>query len=123
MPVLGYNVPQYLPPILVLIVLFNAFNLYSKILKIFGFNVFEFKHDEDNSTIKEGEEIIQREEAFLLEELKSADNFQAAERHYQSELAKKNNSSDDARNSSLTISTLPNDDTTEKRISIREGIL
>ena len=69
MPVLGFNVPQYLPPILVLIVLFNAFNLYSKILKMFGFNVFEFKHGEDNSTIKEGEEIIAREEPFLLEQL------------------------------------------------------
>lgn len=72
---LGYNLPQYIPPILILIVLFNLFNLYGKILKIFGISVFEFKHDENNQTIKEGEKLVEREEDHLLEELESRDNF------------------------------------------------
>jgi hypothetical protein len=74
-PVLGYNLPQYIPPILILIVLFNFFNLYGKILKLFGISVFEFKHDESNGAIKEGEDLVRNEEDHLLAELESRDNF------------------------------------------------
>jgi hypothetical protein len=76
--VLGYNLPQYIPLLLVIIVLFNLFDVYGKILKTLGVAVFEYKHDDDNQTIVDGEELVRREQDNLLVELESMDNFQAA---------------------------------------------
>ena len=68
-PVLGYNLPRYMPTLLLLIVLFNLLNVYGRIMKLFGFSVFEMKHESDS--VQAGKVTVQVRKITLLEELQN----------------------------------------------------
>ena len=57
--ILGYDVPKYLPLVLLLMLFLNLFNLYKRILRLFGWEVFDFNNKE---TLKNRCHITQRGE-------------------------------------------------------------
>lgn len=59
-PVFGSATFFFFPFILVILSLFNYFDIYTKILQIFGLKSFQFNDQFDDKLIGEGKEIIKR---------------------------------------------------------------
>lgn len=57
-PVLGYDLPRYMPTILILVVVFNIFNIYGKIMRFFGFSVFDYSENSDDKKVKDGKGTV-----------------------------------------------------------------
>ncbi|KAL4503388.1 hypothetical protein ABPG72_000994 [Tetrahymena utriculariae] len=59
-PILGSANTYFFPMILIMLILFNAFDVYSKILSSLGLKQFEFSDNFDDERIDQGKQLIQR---------------------------------------------------------------
>lgn len=60
-PVMGYVFRVIFPIILVILILFNVFDLYKKILTAIGLKQFEFSDDFEDERIDDGKIILAKE--------------------------------------------------------------
>lgn len=65
-PVLGYNLPKYLPLLLIATLLFIFLNIHKKFLQVLGIEVFEFKKGVRSSKILIAEDILKEEREKIL---------------------------------------------------------
>ncbi|KAL4493159.1 hypothetical protein ABPG72_003244 [Tetrahymena utriculariae] len=70
-PVLGSDFTNFFPSLLVLFCLFNLFDLYGKVLSLFGLESFQFTDTYNSSLIEEGQDLIKK--ARIKEEEKLED--------------------------------------------------
>ncbi|KRX05631.1 hypothetical protein PPERSA_09771 [Pseudocohnilembus persalinus] len=69
-PVLGESFPQYFPIVLIVLVLFNYFDLYSTIQSWFGLSGFQFTPHFDSKQIQLGKEILNEKRAKIKRQMK-----------------------------------------------------
>lgn len=59
-PILGSANTYFFPMILIMLILFNAFDVYSKILSALGLKQFEFSDNFDDDRIEIGKQLVQK---------------------------------------------------------------
>ena len=68
-PVLGYDLPMYLPILFFILIVLFMFDCFKKTLKVFGFRFYEFKEDQECDQIESGRRLIKDTQDRLYEEL------------------------------------------------------
>lgn len=68
-PVIGYDLPRYMPAVLTIVVLFNILNIYGKFMKFFGFSVFDFSENSEDYKVKNGKNAVERMKDGILYKL------------------------------------------------------
>jgi hypothetical protein len=64
-PDAGKNFMIFFPTILILLCLFNLFNIYGRFMNILGFNTFGFKNAQTDERIEEGNEVLNKSKIIL----------------------------------------------------------
>ena len=59
-PDFGRNFMIFFPTILIVLCLFNMFDIYGRLMNILGFNTFGFKNPQNDDKIEEGNEILNK---------------------------------------------------------------
>ena len=73
MPVLGYDIPKYLPVLFMILCFLFMFDFFRKLLKWLGFTIYEFSVNTNCSVTEEGRRILAEEERVFLDELREKD--------------------------------------------------
>jgi hypothetical protein len=58
--VIGQSLYYVFPTLILLLIVFNAFNVYTLIARMFGLERFEFESDFSHENIEEGKRLLQR---------------------------------------------------------------
>jgi hypothetical protein len=65
-PDVGKNFMIFFPAILIILCLFNLFDIYGRFMNILGFNTFGFKNSQTEDKIEEGNEVLTKSISLLL---------------------------------------------------------
>jgi hypothetical protein len=65
-PVLGKNFSMFYPTILIILCLFNIFDLYGKFMNFLGFPSFGFDNQHNNDKMEEGVEQLEKSNLFIV---------------------------------------------------------
>ena len=60
MPVLGTTFQIFFPILMIILIFFNAFDVYSRICKKLGLSKFQFETEFDHENIDEGKRVLQK---------------------------------------------------------------
>lgn len=64
-PEVGKNFMLFFPAILIVLCLFNLFDIYGRFMNILGFNTFGFKNSQTEDKIEEGNEVLNKSNRIL----------------------------------------------------------
>lgn len=68
-PVLGYDVPAYLPVVFIFLAVCFVFDCFKKILKCLGFKVYDYSLEDHNEVTKDGLEVLNMNEKTIADDL------------------------------------------------------
>jgi len=76
-PVLGYDLPTYLPFLFFLLVILFLFDCFGKVLKPFGFEFYDYKLESKSAQVEDGQRIATEHRNLFYEELLEKEREQA----------------------------------------------
>jgi hypothetical protein len=86
-PVLGQTFYYIFPILLLILIIVNAFDVYSLIAKMFGLQKFIFESDFNHENIEEGKKLLQRARLDIENKILNSNNKDLSEyRSYKSEV-------------------------------------
>ena len=68
-PVLGYDVPSYLPILFIFLSVCFIFDCFKKVLKCLGFKVYDYSLEDNNEVTREGLEVLDMNEKTIADDL------------------------------------------------------
>lgn len=86
-PVFGETFRIVFPVLLILLIIFNAFDAYTKICKMLGINKFQFESEFSHENIEEGRKLLQKARTDLENKILNSNCKNLSEfRSYKSEV-------------------------------------